>query len=95
MGMLDLWWPWEPIPPVAEQSWFTKEEAAEYLRVSTRTLDRWVAGGRLHAYRKSRKLIRFRREDLDAFMTGEEANPRRAASNIQMSGRRSQKAGIK
>ena len=55
---------------MTEQVWYTRDEAAEYLRVSTRTLDRWIASGRLRAYRQSRKLVRLRREDLDDFMMG-------------------------
>ncbi len=53
-----------------DQVWFTRKEAAEHLRVGTRTLDRWIADGKLPAYQKGRKLIRLRREDLDAFMMG-------------------------
>ena len=35
------------------------------------TLDRWIASGDLRAYQKSRKLVRLRRADLDAFMLEE------------------------
>ena len=55
---------------MAEQTWFTREEAADYLRVGTRTLDRWITAGKLRAYKKSSRLVRLKREDLDAFMLG-------------------------
>ena len=57
---------------MAEQTWFTREEAAEYLRVGTRTLDRWITAGKLQAYKKSSRLVRLRREDLDEFMVGDD-----------------------
>jgi excisionase family DNA binding protein len=49
----------------------TKEEAAEYLRTTTRTIDRRVADGSLDRYylAGSSKQARFRRADLDALMT--------------------------
>lgn len=53
-----------------EQVWLTRREAAEYLRVSLRTLDRWIGSGKLPAHRKSRRLVRLRRTDLDDFMMG-------------------------
>ena len=55
---------------MVEQVWLTRAEAAEYLRVGTRTLDRWVAAGQLPAYRKGQRMTRFRREELDDFMMG-------------------------
>lgn len=60
---------------MVDQTWFTREEAAEYLRVGTRTLDRWIADGKLRAFKKSSRLVRLKREDLDSFMLseGEEA----------------------
>jgi excisionase family DNA binding protein len=42
-------------------------EAAEYLRVSEIAVYRWVEKGQLRAGRAGR-LLRFRKEDLDAFM---------------------------
>lgn len=55
---------------MTEQVWFTRDGAARYLRVSTRTLDRWIATGKLVTYRQGRKVVRLRREDLDDFMMG-------------------------
>ena len=54
-----------------DQTWFTREEAAEYLRVGTRTLDRWIVAGKLKAYKKSSRLVRLKREDLDSFMVSD------------------------
>jgi len=49
--------------------WMTANEAADYLRVKTRTLLMWVRGGKLQGYTLSgtkRRVWRFRQEDLDA-----------------------------
>ncbi len=49
--------------------WMTASEAAAYLRVKTRTLLLWVRQGKVLAYALSgtkRRVLRFRREDLDA-----------------------------
>lgn len=43
----------------------TISEAAEYVGVSTRTIRRWVAAGRLRAYRLAGCRLLFRVEDLD------------------------------
>jgi len=51
--------------------WFTAEEAAQYLKVKTRTLLLWVRQGKVKAYALSgikRKVWRFKREDLDAVL---------------------------
>ena len=60
---------------MADQTWFTREEAAEYLRVGTRTLDRWIAAGKLRAFKKSSRLVRLKREDLDSFMDSDGQKP--------------------
>jgi excisionase family DNA binding protein len=49
--------------------WFTAEEAANYLKVKTRTLLLWVRQGKVKGFALSgtkRRLWRFRRRDLDA-----------------------------
>lgn len=51
----------------AEQVYFTKLEAANYLRLSPRGIDCLLSRQELKAYRPGRKLL-FRREDLDAFV---------------------------
>ena len=48
------------------QEWFTVVEAAEYLRVSRRTIYSLVQRGRLTSYRIGKQRhMRFRRADLD------------------------------
>lgn len=49
------------------QGWLRKKEAADYMGVSTSTVDRWVREGRLRAYYlPGGKTRRFRKADLDA-----------------------------
>ena len=51
---------------VVTQEWFTVKEAAEYLRVSRRTIYKLTKDGRLPAFRISQERHRrFRKEDLD------------------------------
>ncbi len=51
---------------VIAKEWFTVEEAAEYLRVSRRTIYKLTKEGRLPAFRIERERHRrFRKEDLD------------------------------
>lgn len=49
------------------QEWLTVEEAAQYLRVSKRTIYKLTEDGRLRAFRIGKERHRrFRRDDLDA-----------------------------
>ncbi|MBI4287685.1 MAG: helix-turn-helix domain-containing protein [Chloroflexi bacterium] len=51
---------------VVAKEWFTVEEAAEYLRVSRRTIYKLTKEGRLPAFQIGRERHRrFRKEDLD------------------------------
>jgi excisionase family DNA binding protein len=51
---------------IIQQEWFTVDEAAEYLRVSKRTIYRLCQERELVGYRTSRRgYWRFRKEDLD------------------------------
>jgi excisionase family DNA binding protein len=50
------------------ETYLTKCEAAEYLKVSTRFLERAIHDGRLRAYKPSLKILRLRRSDLDSLM---------------------------
>jgi len=57
------------------QSWLTADEAAEYLKVKTRSLLRWVREGKIRGYALSgtrRRIWRFLKSDLDAALL---ANP--------------------
>ena len=50
-------------------TWLNIDEAATYLRVSERTMRRAVAHSEVKAYRVGgRRDLRFRREDLDAYL---------------------------
>jgi len=46
----------------------TKKEAAVFLRVSVKTLDRWICQRRGPKYYKVGCLVRYREEDLIAFL---------------------------
>ena len=54
---------------VTQQEWFTVEEAAEYLRLSKRTIYKLCQDGYLVGYRAGRRgHRRFRKEELDKLM---------------------------
>lgn len=46
----------------------TKAEAANYIRCTPRYLERQIRAGRLRALKPTGKLVRIRRNDLDAFL---------------------------
>jgi excisionase family DNA binding protein len=67
-------------------AWLTKKEAANYLRVSTRTLENLESLGRLKAFRlyiRPRKpIVRFRQKDLDElFLKRQKGRPREDETN--------------
>ena len=47
----------------------TLQSTAERLAVDTRTVRRWIASGRLNAYRTGPRLIRVNVEEVDALLT--------------------------
>jgi excisionase family DNA binding protein len=51
-----------------EQHYYTKIEAAQYLRRSPRTIDSLLARGELKAYRPGARKLLFAREELDAYV---------------------------
>lgn len=55
--------------------YFTKHEAASYLRRCIRTIEKLTAAGELPAYRVRGKLL-FRRGDLDAYVDAQRVRPR-------------------
>jgi excisionase family DNA binding protein len=70
------------------QAWMTAAEAAEYLRISARTLLVWVRAGHVKGYPlhgTKRRVWRFRREDLDAVMgfTSSDVVASPASSGVQ------------
>lgn len=53
----------------AERSWLSMAEAAEYLGVTDRTIRNYISRGELPGHRpRGSRLVRVRREDLDALM---------------------------
>ena len=54
---------------MGEKHVLSRASAAEYLDISTDTLDRLRAAGKIEAFRAGGRLVRFRRAELDAFMT--------------------------
>lgn len=49
--------------------YLTRLEVAELLDVSIQSVDRWIAAGQLQAFKPSERLVRIRREDVDALFT--------------------------
>ncbi len=54
--------------PISARSALTTREAAAYLRLSTSTLNKWRCHGGGPEFLKLGRAIRYRREDLDAFL---------------------------
>ncbi|MGB8385196.1 MAG: helix-turn-helix domain-containing protein [Dermatophilaceae bacterium] len=53
---------------MARRTYESLAEAAERTHVSVRTLRRWIAQGRLNAYRAGPRLLRINPDDVDAMM---------------------------
>jgi excisionase family DNA binding protein len=66
--MPELTTQYKPQAEAVDSAILTKQQAAEYLQVTPRYLDRMVASGRLKALKPTGKLWRVRRRDLDAFL---------------------------
>lgn len=62
-------------------TWLTRAEAAAHLKISTRTLSRWVEHGRCPVHRTPSGEPRWRLDELDALMTSDP--PARAARRTQ------------
>lgn len=52
--------------PIIASPYLRVPEAARYLHVSRRTLLRWVRGHKINTIRATRRLLLFKRTDLDA-----------------------------
>lgn len=57
------------------ESLFTSREAAQYLGLAKITLDIWRSKGKPPAYVKIHRSVRYRREDLDAFILERRVTP--------------------
>src|SRR5437588_200900 len=62
----------------------TKAELADYLRISTRTVDEWMRDGRIPFWKISRT-VRFRRRDVDQHLELEERRETYAVVGIKIS----------
>jgi excisionase family DNA binding protein len=60
------------LPPDA---WLTTDEAAARLRITRRTLERWVEAGTVREYRTPTGGKRYRPEDVDAALTQNSPDP--------------------
>ena len=58
----------QPQAEAVNSAIMTKAQAAEYLQVTPRYIERAVAAGRVRAFKPTGKLWRVRRSDLDAFL---------------------------
>jgi excisionase family DNA binding protein len=52
----------------SERRFISIATAAEYAGVTTKTIRRWIAAGRLRGYRAGPRLIRVRVDELDAML---------------------------
>ena len=59
------------------------QQAAAYLGCSITTVRRWFYSGELKAIRLGAKLLKFRREDLDAFVNAGEGVEKAAAPSAR------------
>lgn len=60
-----------------QPAWLTVAEVADRLRVTPQTVQRWLRSGKLRGHNFSgRTGYRIRREDLEAFESGEQHRPR-------------------
>lgn len=57
------------MPKTFTSPWMTTDQAADYLSVSGGTLRNWRSAGAGPNYRTVGRIVRYHREDLDAFMT--------------------------
>ena len=57
-----------PSAETANSTILTKQEAASFVRCTTRYLERQIRAGRLRALKPTGKLVRIRRSDLEAFL---------------------------
>lgn len=56
-----------PVIPV-DSPWFTPNQAAAYLKTSTRSLYRMIEQGKVPCHRMGTRIVRLHRDDLDNAM---------------------------
>ncbi len=80
----------EPVPNAPE--WYTIEQAAEWLQVSTKTIRRYIEAGSLPAVNLGGRAIRIRRQDLEAWLQTRRVEPGLRGRRRLRLGRRPHKA---
>lgn len=55
--------------------WLTTKQAADYARVSLRTIERWIASGRLRVARPEPRILRIHMDWLDEAIRDEASLP--------------------
>jgi excisionase family DNA binding protein len=73
---------------MSEKELLTPDEAAEKLRIATRTLLRWARENRIQTVRFSRKVVLFTPEAIDEFVTSREKKIEPAPTDHQRAGRK-------
>ena len=63
---------------MTDERLYSKSDAASYLGISERTLDRWVKDGKLSGTRRAGKSLRWSKAELDAVLTEQPGDRRRA-----------------
>lgn len=58
-----------PVPTPAVVPWLTTTEAADYLGLTSKTIRRYIASGKLPARRIGVRVVRVRRDDLDGLLS--------------------------
>lgn len=58
-----------PVKKLAKEDTLTKEQAAEYAHVSSRTISRWLAQGSLNRYVLRINLVAVSKTELDALLS--------------------------
>ena len=61
----------EQTPATMPEPWLSPRDAANYLGVTVRTIRRYRAAGILPPNRIGRRVVRYRRADLDSLFRGE------------------------
>ncbi|HPG70055.1 MAG TPA: helix-turn-helix domain-containing protein [Candidatus Hydrogenedentes bacterium] len=70
-------------PAISERRWLTRRQAADYLGVNPRTIDRAAKAGQLRVHRPSPRIVRYTVADLDDYMEQGAAGPRQTARLLQ------------
>lgn len=55
--------------------YMTEQEAADYLNLSTKTLQKWRYQGNAPAYHKFGKIVRYRQSELEEFANSSRIEP--------------------